>query len=116
MGENGAGKEKEDKLAVVMLTEYILRHDELAAQPDRGRSQSENGAFFRVDFLEGKLDRYEGTFVAYQKGILCGQSADGEKLHHQASAYYGGSGLTVFQVPLKRDNEWLDNAIANALQ
>ena len=115
-GGNGGADDAEDKLDVVTLREYILSHGELAKQPDRGARQADNPAFFKADFLEGRLDRYEGTFVAYQKGVLCGQSEDGEKLHHQAACYYGTSGLTVFQVPLKKDHKWADNAIENALQ
>ncbi len=120
-GGTGTGS-TEDKLAVVTLREYILHGEELCRLPDRGLHQNQNPIFFRADFLEGKLERYEGTWVAYQKGILCGQSADGKKLRHEATCHYGGSGLTVFPVPATKGatiddiNAKIDEAVEKALQ
>lgn len=100
-------------LQVIRLNEYILSHEELAHQPERGDSAVDNTRFFKIDFGNGLLNRYNGTFVAYHKGTLCGQSKDGELLFDKASEYYGNSNLAVFNVP-KTPGE-LEAAVAKAM-
>lgn len=84
---------------ILSPTEYILSHDDLASKSDRGDSPAANVPCFKNDILKGRLDNYKNTFVAYQKGILCGQSKDGKELYNFASSYYGFSSLAVFKVP-----------------
>ncbi|MBW2986579.1 hypothetical protein KY333_04385 [Candidatus Woesearchaeota archaeon] len=99
-------------IRVIELTEFILSHGALAMQPERGASYRANGPCFKQDFQKGVLGQYEpNTFVAYQKGTMCGQSADGDTLFDKAKGYYGGSGLAVFQIP--ENAEGLEDAIEN---
>jgi hypothetical protein len=81
--------------------EYILDHRELAKRPDRSTSAEGNIHVFMKDVENGLLVPYERTFIAYQKGVLCGQSRNGKKLYGIASGYYGSSGLSVFKVPTR---------------
>lgn len=79
--------------------DYLLSHTGLTRYPDRGDGSFEgNTDALRNDFFSGKLKGYRG-FVAYQKGVLCGQSMDGLALTEEAENYYGNSGLSVFSVP-----------------
>jgi len=100
---------EQTNIQVIELTEFILSHGALAMQPDRGASYRANGPCFKQDFQKGVLMSYTNTFVAYQKGTLCGQSADGDTLFDKAKGYYGGSGLAVFSVP--ENAEGLEDAI-----
>jgi hypothetical protein len=93
--------------------EFILSHKFLSLQEERGESAADNIPNFRNDFLNGKLKDYEGTFVSYQKGILCGQSENRKQLFNKATEYYGFSSLAVFNVPMFETN--LEDAIKNAL-
>ena len=87
------------EIQVVDLRDYILSHEELARQPIRGRGVLGNDVFFEMDARAGVLDRYKGSFVLYHKGVMCGQSNDGEVLFEEAGNYYGKSDLSVFKVP-----------------
>jgi hypothetical protein len=100
---------KQTNIQVIELTEFILSHEALSMQPERGASYRSNGPCFKQDFQKGVLNPYFNTFVAYQKGTLCGQSADGDVLFDKAERYYGGSGLAVFPVP--ESAEGLEEAI-----
>ena len=104
----------EKKLQIVALREYILGIEKLMEEPGRGIDHVDNAPYFKVDFLELKLKSYTGTFVAYQKGILVGQSKDGNLLYHEFSCLHGGSNLTVFGVP--EDREFLDDAVKDAIE
>lgn len=94
------------------LREYVLCHDALARFKKKTLDASANLLSFVTDTAEGKLDHLHDTFIAYWKGILCGQSRDGKKLYDQASAYYGSSNLAVFQV-VKKEHPLAD-AVKNA--
>ena len=83
--------------------EFLLSHDALAKQPDRGDDGSSNAPCFKEDYEQGKLNRYRGTYVAYHKGVLCGQSKEGDLLYKAATNYYGRSNLVVFEVPKNPD-------------
>ncbi len=100
---------EQTNIQVIELTEFILSHGALAMQPERGASYRANGPCFKQDFQKGVLMPYVSTFVAYQQGTLCGQSADGDALLTQAQGYYGGSGLAVFLVP--ESAEGLEEAV-----
>ena len=86
------------------LEESILHHGAEAKLPNRCDSEGDNIVLFVADLKDGKLDSYKGTYVAYQKGNLVGQSKDGDKLWQAAGAYYGSSSLTVFKVPEKPED------------
>ena len=103
---------EQEEIQVVELNEFILSHVALALQPSRGASYRDNGPCFRQDFAKGVLQPYEDTFVAYQKGKLCGQSKNGELLMKKAAYFYGGAGLAVFQVP--KNAAGIEKAIENA--
>ncbi len=111
MGDEQGKEETPDEIKVVDLREFILSHDALSIAPERGKSHEDNMFWFEHDLRSGHLKQYTGTFVAYQIGILCGQSRDGEKLYDQAHAYYGSSNLAVFPVPENLDG--LAKAIEN---
>ncbi len=81
------------------LKEYLLEHGGLLQFPDKGSNGTVNGPYFIKDLVENKLDSYRGEFVAYHKGVLCGQSADGKNLYDTARDYYGQSNLAVFRIP-----------------
>lgn len=61
------------------LTEYLLDHDELSQFPDKGTNGTVNSPCFIKDLVENKLDGYRGEWVAYHKGVFCGESRRGEK-------------------------------------
>lgn len=103
----------EKKLQIVQFREYILSIEKLIEEPGRGIDHADNAPYFKVDFLEMKLDRYKGTYVAYHKGILAGQSKDGNLLFHEFSCVHGDSSLMVFRVPENRES--LDAAVADAI-
>mgnify|MGYP001560746907 CR=1 FL=1 len=79
--------------------EFVLSHHALSKVPDRCETRGENKTVMSADLKTGMLDHYKGSFVAYQKGVLCGQSADAARLTKAAGMYYGDSGLSVFKVP-----------------
>lgn len=78
--------------------EYLLTHQQLSKKADRGTDLKDNDFLFQIDFKKGRLDHYKNTYVAYQKGVLCGQSRE-ISLCRNAADYYGASSLTVFKVP-----------------
>jgi len=86
-------------LQIVELEEFLLSLTDLSNCPHRGESESANLTSFKEDFHSRRLDRYFGTFVAYQNGVLCGQSKDGIKLYAAASSYFGPGCLAVFRIP-----------------
>jgi hypothetical protein len=100
-------------IQVIELSEYILSHEALTHQKNRGDSASANSISFKLDFMEGLLDHYKGTSVVYHKGVLCGQSANKNKLFKKATVYYGFSNLAVFDVPGTSGD--LETAVENAL-
>lgn len=77
--------------------EFLFSHEELSRH--KRNDWVSNQPYFQMDYRQGKLDEYKGTFVAYHKGVMCGQSADGQKLYSEAEQYYGKSNLAVFRVP-----------------
>jgi len=95
------------------LREYLLDHGGLSQFPDRGLNGTVNGPYFIKDLVENRLDSYQGEFVAYHKGVLCGQSADGEDLYKTARNYFGASNLAVFRVP--NNKETVENSLERAL-
>ena len=101
------------KLNVLTLCEFVLSKDDYAARPPRGRDgcASQTTRAFIDDFRAGVLNRYRGTFVAYKKGILIGQSSDQKLLLLTTGRTYGLDQLAVFPVP--RVKESLESAINN---
>ena len=81
------------------LEEYILSHGDLAREPE-GPNGLANAVCFMADLWRQRLEPYRGTFVAYHRGVLCGQSANRDVLWTEASAYYGSSTLAVLHVPV----------------
>ncbi|MBI2110235.1 hypothetical protein HYT51_00440 [Candidatus Woesearchaeota archaeon] len=101
-------------ISIVTLENYLLSHNELAQQAERGDVAADNLLFFKLDLRHGKLDRYEeGSFVAYHKGVLCGQSFNRHNLVNTAIGYYGDSNLAVFRIPKK--GEILEKTLEDAL-
>jgi hypothetical protein len=86
-----------------VIFNYLLDHNELTKQKDRGHSLADNVKSFKEDYESQILEAYKGTAVAYHQGILCGQCNDVSKLWVLASNYYGRSNLTVFEVPKKAE-------------
>ena len=84
--------------------EYLLSHEQLARQSNSIVNALDNPTAFRSDFDKGQLNVYRQSFVAYQQGVLCGQSKNAELLFNKAREYYGGSNLAVFLVPDSRDD------------
>lgn len=93
--------------------EFILSHDLLASQRDRGDSASANIPNFKQDYLKGRLRNYNNTFVAYHKGVLCGQSKYKQELFDKATNYYGFTNLAVFRVPVFFNN--LEDSVKHAI-
>ena len=77
---------------------YLLSHGSLAKIPDKGRNGTVNLPCLREDLDNGRLDQYRGSWVAYHKGVLCGESSEGRGLYEAAWTYYGKSNLTIFRV------------------
>ncbi len=90
---------EKDDLQIITLEEYILTPGEDAKRPPRGISNADNITVFLADLVHNKLDRYKGTYVAYNEGNLIGQSEEAKKLWQKASTYYKTSNLSVFLVP-----------------
>ncbi len=82
------------------IREYYLTHGALAQQPTRA---GDNQSLFVHDLIDGRFLGYRGSYVAYQKGVLCGQSVDGETLFDCTGRYYGISSLGVFKVPSRTE-------------
>ncbi len=95
------------------LREYLLDHSGLSSFPDKGINGKVNVPCFKEDFEKGRLEFYQGTSVAYHKGVLCGQSSDGSDLYDKAKGYYGKSNLAVFRVP--NVGETLDSVLEEAM-
>ena len=94
--------ERINGLRIIKLEEYILSHGGLSKQLDRGETAADNLLFFKLDLRQRRLNRYqEGSYVAYHKGVLCGQSSEGLRLFNTAKEYYGSSNLAVFKIPKK---------------
>ena len=110
MGEETQATE----LQVIDFYEYILSYEALAHQQQRGHIAKDNPVFFEVDFRNGALNRYKGTYVAYHKGILAGQSGDGKELFRKFKSMHGSSSLTVFKVP--EDTRGLAAAVQEAIR
>ena len=102
-----------DVINTVELKEYILGYAALARAPERGHVAEDNPTFFKIDFRNGALNQYVGTYVAYHKGILAGQSEDGEALFRKFKSMHGSSSLTVFRIP--ENNKELAQAVENAI-
>lgn len=87
------------KLNIFAGVEYLLSHEQLARESESLVEALDNDVAFRSDFDMGRLNLYQHSFVAYHKGVLCGQSKVGRELYAEARTYYGGSNLAVFLVP-----------------
>jgi|GEM_PF-1888424 len=98
------------------LTEYLLGHDALTLFPARVNLIGETPRVFLNDWRVTKaLNRYYGSFVAYQKGILAGQSKNAEALYRTALSFYGGSTLQVFRVPRLSESVTLEMVVQESL-
>lgn len=82
------------------LREFYLSHGALAQQPSQF---GDDRSLFVHDLIDGKFKDYRGSFVAYQKGVFCGQSGDGQHLYNCLGRYYGVSSLVVFRVPARSE-------------
>jgi len=101
-------------LSIVTLEHYLLSRDELAQQAERGESAADNLLFFKLDLRQRRLNRYqEGSYVAYHKGVLCGQSFQRLNLFNAAKKYHGSSNLAVFKIPKK--GEIIEKTLEEAL-
>jgi len=76
------------------LREFLLSNGGLSKIPDRG----ENNDSFSADYNEGLLASYDGTYVAYHKGILIGHYTHREPLIQKVREVHGTSSLTVYLV------------------
>ena len=90
------------KLNIIDLEEFLLSHGELS-QHTSGVNNADNLLCYMADLRKGKLGRWAGNFVVYQRGILAGESRDGELLFKNAARYYGESSLAMFRVPKNRE-------------
>lgn len=88
---------------------FVLSHLGLCRQENRG-PDAQNLHYFTVDLRDLKLQEYEGTFVAYQTGVFCGQYVDGDFLFREAESIHGRSSLAVFLVPESEESLDLDRA------
>ncbi|UCD03887.1 MAG: hypothetical protein JSW73_05095 [Candidatus Woesearchaeota archaeon] len=89
------------------IREFLLTPKGLSKEENRGLIKKHNAYWFVNDLFDKKLVGYEGTFVAYQKGILCGQSEDGKLLYKEAKFFYDDNpNISVFKVP--KDGKTLD--------
>lgn len=91
----------------ILPTSFILSHGGLCNYPDRHYAPNDgydNELYFKVDLVEGRLNAFIGSFVAYQHGTLAGAHGDMLELYKEARAYYGGSSLGVFKVPRLGEN------------
>jgi hypothetical protein len=88
---------------ISLLKEYVLSPEEISKYDRFGLSDFGENNFlnFKRDLLIHNLNFYKGTFVAYNKGILCGQSENRELLYQEASKLHGTENLAVFKVLLK---------------
>jgi len=102
----------DNKIQIIGFNEYILSHRELARQNSKGEFESDNILLFECDYKSGALNLYKGTFVLYHKGVLCGQSKDGELLIKKATSYYGASNLTAIHVP--EELSGLEDSVINS--
>ncbi len=94
------------------VRDYYLNHWELSLLPERGSCERDNIHSFCDDFRRGFLIGYDGTFVVYHKGVLCGQARDGDELLSVTQEYYGSSNLAVFRVP--NATETIEDALKEA--
>ena len=96
--------------SILENTEFLLGHGSLSKRSPNMKqiydSYKDNLPNFAYDLVKGKLDNFLGSYVAYQKGILVGQSLDRNKLYTEASTYFGSSSLAVFRVPTDGGNEF----------
>ncbi len=83
----------------------VVVHPHRLPNGNRGDAPDVNSDFFMQELRGGMLDKYRGMFVAYQKGFLCGSGNDMERLYETASEAHGQSGLAVFRVPKKSEEQ-----------
>jgi hypothetical protein len=102
-----------DNITIIPLEnprEYILSHNGLS-QFKESDYPNANNISFQKDLEEGKLNDYAGTYVLYWKGILTGQSRNGDKLIEKAKNYYGSSNLKMFEVESRKKFEKLNEKV-----
>jgi len=93
-------------------TEFLASLGSQLLRKTRGTTKTDNAYFFAHDVEEGALKSYEGTFVLYSLGNICGQSKKGMDLLTVAMNYYRRNCLhfvTIFRVPTKK--ETLDSVL-----
>ena len=103
------------RIQIVHSEEYILGYDALSAQPSRGDSGQDNVNFFEMDLRNGRLKKYTGSYVAYWKGVLCGQSRERDHLYNVVVSVHGRSNLAVFPVPENAEKQTVLKALEDAL-
>ncbi len=91
-------------------TNFVLGETAFERFKPKGEKAA-NSFFFRGEFHDGNLKNYEGTYVAYFKGIFVGQSSDRDALYNAAEGMYGKENLAVFRVPKAGENLSLEDAL-----
>lgn len=90
-------------LGFILGFEALAQLPDVEAVPSVGvTSRHINEWGFESDRQCGRLARFpKGSFVAYHKGFLVGQSADREKLEKSFAGYHGSSNVDYFQLQTK---------------
>lgn len=96
-GFGDTGTVKTLSLQLVRLEEFLLTHEEVTLK--QPKTQNTNYQGFYKDMTSGEISRYSGTFVAYTKGVFCGQSKHSKTLFRDATTYFGEANTAVFEVP-----------------
>ncbi len=110
-------KDLQQKIKIIGVPkEYLLRHGELTPAMPLWETRRDNAFYFARDVMAGKINYYEGTFVAYRRGALVGQSKNKRALYHKAREYYGTLNLTVFPVPTQKTDKSIEDAVKNAIE
>ncbi len=91
-------------------TNFVLDTETFKRLKPKG-DKSANSFFFRGEFTDGNLKNYEGTYVAYLRGVFVGQSSDRDALYKAAEGLYGKENLAVFKVPRPGEALTLDDAL-----
>ncbi len=95
------------RLNTIKLEEYVLSFDEFKIERSRKESLNQlnldNEASFKKELESGRLDRYQGTYVAYKDGILCGQSVEEEILKENVNFMLCTPNIRIFYIQQKKN-------------
>lgn len=90
------------RLQTIVKEEFVLDYREFLIEKRRNGRVIDNKTSFENDVKSGLLDRYQETYVAYKKGILCGQSKDEKVLRKNVDFMLYNNNIDLFYVPKKR--------------